>query len=140
MSLSCYLAMTEAEIRAAATLPDHLAFMACHFSPYGIGLVNIPQRLPRGSILIVNDRVPVLHHDPQVVLRQLQEVGRQLSLRGILLDFEIPNCQKEREIVGHSEIWRKKSSEMSMMVSIPIKQSEQRSIASLMITSKRSMS
>ena len=99
MGLSCYLAMTEAEIRANSTLPHHLAFMACHFSPYGTGLVNIPQRLPKGSILIVNDRVPVLHHDPQVILHQLQEVCRQLSLRGILLDFEISNCQKEREIV-----------------------------------------
>ncbi len=99
MGLSCYLAMTEAEIRANSPLPHYLAFMACHFSPYGAGLVNIPQRLPKGSILIVNDRVPVLHHDPQVVLRQLQEVCRQLSLRGILLDFEIPDCQKEREIV-----------------------------------------
>lgn len=99
MSLSCYLAMTEAEIRANSALPHHLAFMACHFSPYGVGLVNIPQRLPKGSILIVNDRVPVLHHEPQVVLRQLQSVCKQLSLRGILLDFEIPNCQKAMEIV-----------------------------------------
>lgn len=99
MALCCFLAMTEGEIRTAPTLPPHLAFMACHFSPYGVGLVNIPQRLPKGSILIVNDRVPVLHHDPGVILRQLQAVCRQLSLRGILLDFEIAGCEKTREIV-----------------------------------------
>ena len=97
MSLRFYLAMTDAEIRRATSLPRHLAFMACHFSPYGSGLTNIPQRLPPGSLLIVNDRVPVLNHDPELILSQLKSAVQRLKAFGILLDFQIPgNTQTER--------------------------------------------
>ncbi len=99
MSLRFYLAMTEAEIRSATSLPRHIAYMACHFSPYGIGLTNIPQRLPPGSLLIVNDRVPVLHHDPQLILRQLTSAVQKLNAFGVLLDFEICNVPLTTQIV-----------------------------------------
>lgn len=99
MSLRFYLAMTEAEIRSATSLPRHLAYMACHFSPYGIGLTNIPKQLPPGSILIVNDRVPVLHHDPQFILRQLTSAVQKLSVFGILLDFQIRGVPLTAQIV-----------------------------------------
>jgi len=99
MSLRFYLAMTDAEIRSAPSLPPHLAFMACHFSPYGAGLTNIPQRLPPGSILIVNDRVPVLHHDPGIILGQLKTAVQKLGVFGVLLDFQIPEQSQTAKIV-----------------------------------------
>lgn len=99
MSLRFYLAMTEAEIRSATSLPRHLAYMACHFSPYGIGLTNIPKQLPPGSMLIVNDRVPVLQHDPQFILRQLTSAVQKLSVFGVLLDFQICDVPLTAQIV-----------------------------------------
>ena len=99
MSLRFYLAMTDAEIRNTASLPPHLAFMACHFSPYGAGLTNIPQWLPPGSILIVNDRVPVLRHDPALILEQLKSAVHRLKTFGVLLDFQIPDQPQTAKIV-----------------------------------------
>lgn len=99
MSLHFYLAMTEAEIRNTSVLPRHLAYMACHFSPYGSGLVNIPDRLPPKSILIVNDRVPVLDHDPEQVAKQLKDAVQKLRAFGVLLDLQIPNNRRTAQIV-----------------------------------------
>ncbi len=99
MSLRLYLAMTEAEIRRAPVLPRNLAYMACHFSPYGTGLVNIPERLPQGSILIVNDRVPVLAHDPEQVAKQLSDAVRRLRAFGVLMDLQIPDNPRTAQIV-----------------------------------------
>ena len=101
MSLRFYLAMTEAEIRRAPVLPKHLAYMACHFSPYGTGLVNIPDRLPPGSILIVNDRVPVLAHDPEQITKQLFDAAHRLRLYGVLMDFQIPCNPQTEQIVAN---------------------------------------
>lgn len=99
MSLRLYLAMTETEIRRASVLPRHLAYMACHFSPYGTGLVNIPQRLPPGSILIVNDRVPVMMHDPAQIAKQLFDAVHRLQAFGVLMDLQIPNNSRTAQIV-----------------------------------------
>ena len=99
MSLRLYLAMTEAEIRRMSVLPRNLAYMACHFSPYGTGLVNIPERLPAGSILIVNDRVPVTEHDPAQIAKQLYDAVRRLRAFGVLMDLQIPDNPRTAQIV-----------------------------------------
>ncbi len=99
MSLRFYLAMTEAEIRSATSLPQHLAYMACHFSPYAAGLTGIPKQLPPGSILIVNDRIPVFHHDPELILRQLTSAVQKLHIFGVLLDFQICDIPLTARIV-----------------------------------------
>lgn len=99
MSLRLYLAMTEAEIRRATVLPRNLAYMACHFSPYGTGLVNIPKWLPPGSILIVNDRVPVLEHDPEQIAKQLSDAVHKLRAFGVLMDLQIPDNPRTAQIV-----------------------------------------
>ena len=99
MSLRLYLAMTEAEIRRAPVLPRNLAYMACHFSPYGTGLVNIPERLPPGSILIINDRVPVLAHNPEQIAKQLSDTVRRLRVFGVLMDLQIPDNPRTAQIV-----------------------------------------
>lgn len=86
MVLPRYLAMTRAEFTACSSLPEPMAWMACHFSPYGTGLTNLPPALPKGSMVILNDRIPMAGHDPDAVLRQL----RDLDMDYLLLDLQRP--------------------------------------------------
>ena len=98
MSINCFLAMTAAEFSSAAPLPSHIAWMACHFSSYGTGLTNLPASLPPGSMVIVNDRVPVHGHDPQRITEQLTELCQRLELSGFLLDFQQEGCTEAQQI------------------------------------------
>ena len=94
MGISLYLAMTAAEISACDTLPDMLAYMACHFSPYSTGLSNIPGSLPPESVLILNDRTPICGHDPKLITYQLTQALDELQCKGLLLDFQRPGCEE----------------------------------------------
>ena len=85
-----YLAMTAAEISACRELPSRLAYMACHFSPYSTGLSNLPETLPKGSLVILNDRIPVCGHDPDTVANQMAELCSHLEAESILLDLQRP--------------------------------------------------
>lgn len=87
---SIYLAMTAAEIYHTASLPPKLAYMACHFSSYGTGLSNLPNRLPEGSILILNDRIPICGHDENLIVQQLLSLSETFSCPWILLDLQRP--------------------------------------------------
>lgn len=90
MPLPLYLALTAPEISAADTLPKQLAYMACHFSPYGSGLSNFPQSLPADSMLILNDATPAEGHDPELIGRQLNTVSEEFHCSCILLDLQRP--------------------------------------------------
>ena len=94
-----YLAMTAAEMQNCSKLPDHIAWMACHFSPYGTGLSNIPTSLPQKSLLILNDRTPIFGHDPLRIAETLRETVEKSQCCGILLDFQRPNQQETIAIV-----------------------------------------
>ena len=96
-----YMAMTAAEFFACEQLPAHVAWMACHFSPYGIGLSNPPTALPPGSILILNDRIPPHGHDPKRIVDQLLELVSKFRLDGILLDFQRPMDALTERIVAN---------------------------------------
>ncbi len=98
MGLQPYLAMTAAEFHAAATLPSHPGWMACHFSCYGLGLSNMPASLPEGAMIIVNDRTPVNMHDPQIILSQLLELTDKYKPGCILLDFQRPDQSQTAQI------------------------------------------
>ena len=91
MEIGPYLAMTAAEFAAAGQLPAKTAWMACHFSPYSTGLANLPPALPAGSLLILNDRVPLWGHDPGRVAAQLKPAVETLNCAGLLLDFQRPD-------------------------------------------------
>lgn len=101
MEICPYLAMTAGELGGAEKLPEHLAYMACHFSPYSTGLSNIPGTLPPGSILMVNDRTPICGHDPQRICAELTEAVEKLSCRGILLDFQRPDFPETARLCKH---------------------------------------
>ena len=88
MALPLYLALTAAEISAQPCLPASLAYMACSFSPYSMGLTGIPAKLPAGCMLILNDRMDCQGHSPDLVAGQLQDAVEQLGCESVLLDFQ----------------------------------------------------
>lgn len=93
MTTNLYLAMTAAEFHASTVLPPNIAWMACHFSPYSTGISNLPEALPEGSLLILNDITPIHNHDPEVVAEQLQDCIRQHNCSAVLLDFQRYPCE-----------------------------------------------
>ena len=88
MVLPLYLAMTGREILAAQPSASRCAYMACHFSPYGLGLSNLPKALPEGAVILLSDRIPPGGHDAEVVVAQLEELVRQFQPKAIVLDLE----------------------------------------------------
>lgn len=105
MGISHYLAMTDGEIADADELPKHLAYMACHFSPYTTGLTQPPQ-LPPQAMLILNDRIPFCGHDYEQIAAVLASWVEKLQLRCLLLDFQRPDTPKElvKHLVGSSPL------------------------------------
>ncbi len=98
MPLPLYLAMTGPELSGADPALKHLAYMACHFSPYSTGLSNFPQYLAPGSVLILNDSTPPGAHDPQLISDQLEEVSQKLQCCCIILDFQRPENETTHRI------------------------------------------
>lgn len=86
----CILAMTAAEIRANSTLPPKIGWLGCHFSPCGTGLSNLPDSLPPGAMLILDDLVPFHGHDPERIVDQLRAVMEKHKCGSLLLDFQRP--------------------------------------------------
>lgn len=101
MPMKEYIAMTNAEFSAAQRLPEHLGWMACHFSCYGTGLTNIPRSLPKGAMVIINDRTPVCGHDPKVILEQLLLLWEAVKPDCFLLDFQRPDATESAQIAAH---------------------------------------
>ena len=99
MAIPLYLAKTAAEFALSAKQPDHLAWMACHFSPYGTGLTNLPASLPENALLILNDRTPVHGHDPKRIKEIIDELITQNNCCGVLLDFQKPDCSETAKII-----------------------------------------
>ena len=91
MALPLYLALTAAEFQICSRLPERAAWMACHYSPYRLGLSNTPRSLPDDAMLILNDRTPAQGHDPDRILRHLTELKDTIHYKYILLDFQRPD-------------------------------------------------
>ena len=94
-----FLAVTARELEAVR--PKRTAYMACHFSAGGSGLSNLPQSLPEGSILLLDDSTPVQGHDPETVVKQLNELASTLSLRAVLLDFQRPTAAESQKMAAY---------------------------------------
>jgi hypothetical protein len=90
MANTPYLAMTAAEFMSCGAPPPKLGWMACHFSPYGRGLSNIPKALPPSSMLILNDRIEPNGIDPELVATQLAQAVEALACNCVLLDLQRP--------------------------------------------------
>ena len=98
MPIPCYLAMTAGEFFCADKLPRNIAWMACHYSCYGTGLSNLPDRLPEGSLIILNDRTPPCGHDAALITQQLQQLYEELHPFGFLLDFQRADLPENKEV------------------------------------------
>ncbi len=98
MVIAPYLAQTALEF-SRNPLDKNMAYMACHFAPYGLGLTNLPNSLPKNSLLILNDRTPVRGHSAKEVARTLARVCQRFSCCGILLDFQQEKNGELLEIV-----------------------------------------
>ena len=101
MAIAPFLAMTAAEIYAASRLPPKTAWMACHFSPYGLGLSNLPQKLPPGSLLMIDDITPPHGHDPGFIAEQVTDCAEAFQCCGILLDFQRNGSEETRALAAH---------------------------------------
>jgi hypothetical protein len=75
--------------------------MACHFSPYGLGLSNLPSCLPGNSLLLLDDITPIRSHDPEVIARQLIQCAQLWKIHSILLDFQRPDHPEIYELVQY---------------------------------------
>lgn len=98
MALPLYLALTAAEFQECSSLPESAAWMACHYSPYGLGLSNIPRHLPENAMLILNDRTPAQGHNPDLILRQLRDLWDAMRYKCILLDFQRPDSPENMAV------------------------------------------
>ena len=98
MALPLYLALTAAEFQFCSRLPECAAWMACHYSPYGSGLSNLPRSLPAEAMLILNDRTPAQGHDPDMILHQLRELEASIHYKYILLDFQRPDSPENAAV------------------------------------------
>ncbi len=100
MALTQYLAITEAEIRENPDMPLPIGWMACHFSPYGLGLSNLPRQLPPGSLLLLDDITPIHGHSPRQIAGQLSACVDALDCAGVLLDFQRPGYPEAAELAA----------------------------------------
>ena len=85
-----FLAMTDNEMQQHR--PKKAAYMACHFSPYGQGLSNLPAQLPENCLLLLDDSTPIAGHDPNLVIKQLNALVDAYSPKAVLLDFQRQDC------------------------------------------------
>lgn len=99
MSIPLFFAMTGNEIQKHPALPPKIAWMSCHFSPHGPGLVDLPRRLPPDSMLILDDSIPIKGHDPALVAGTLAQAARELRCAYILLDFQRPGGEEMAESI-----------------------------------------
>ena len=85
MGCKWYLAMTGAEfLQFDGTYPA--AWMSARFSSGHTGLSNLPDGLPEGSLLIIDDFTPFADHDPERIARDAARAAE--GCEGILLDFQ----------------------------------------------------
>lgn len=99
MAIPLFLAMTQAELRNTSPRPEKIAWMACHFSPYGTGLTDLPDQLPPGSMLILDDRIGEAGHDPVLICQQLTDTVRRCGPTKVLLDLQHDPTPATRSIV-----------------------------------------
>ena len=101
MPIAHYLAMTAAEMTGNSAFPRHAAWMACHFSPSGSGLSNLPSWLPSGSLLILDDSSPIHDHDPERIASELSGCMERLQCVGLLLDFQQPGIEQAQKLAKY---------------------------------------
>ena len=88
---------------AAKPLVPRFAYMAVHFSSFGRGLSNLPGSLPKGSVILLDDSMEPMDHDPEMVTRQLAELIDRVAPTAVLLDFQRP-ITKQLQVMAEAII------------------------------------
>ena len=101
MPIAHYLAMTAAEMAGNSAFPRHAAWMACHFSPSGVGLSNLPNWLPPDCLLILDDSTPIHDHAPERIASELIACMERLQCVGLLLDFQRPGIEQAQKLAKY---------------------------------------
>lgn len=99
MAFRRYPALAAEEVSTLASLPEHYAWMACHFDPRGKGLTGLPGNMPKGGILILNDEIPYAGQSSQIICELLKKCCDTFHLYGILLDFLRPAGAELKEVI-----------------------------------------
>ena len=100
MPLPLYLALTAAEMAGNDPLPPLSAWMSCHFSPCSRGLSNLPEALPPGAMLVLDDSFPPGGHDRDLILKQLSAQIERHGCDSLLLDFQRPGYRELGELAA----------------------------------------
>lgn len=101
MTIPVDLAMTAGEMQNCPHLPRHPAWMACHFSPSGSGLCNLPAWLPEGAVIMLDDAIAPAGHDPQRICQELSQCQSQHRCAGVLLDFQRPDDPETARLAAY---------------------------------------
>lgn len=88
MSIPLFFAISREDIQKNPDLPANIAWMSCHFSPVGPGLTDLPRHLPRGAMLILDDRIPMRGHQPELIVEQLRSAVTELACGWLLLELQ----------------------------------------------------
>lgn len=88
--MQTYFAMTPDELRQCTSLPGSIGWMACHFDPGGTGLIGLPQQLPAGSLLLLDDSLPLHGHSFRQLQQELTLCFSRLKPEALILDFQRP--------------------------------------------------
>ena len=86
MAITRNFAMSPEEFKTVTSPPRGCAWMSCHFSEDGIR--DLPEKLPEGSMLILDDSIPPDNINAPGILSQLTEAVSRLSCESVLLDFQ----------------------------------------------------
>lgn len=101
MAIRRYLAMTPSEIAGNSRISGNYAWMACHFSPRGNGLIHVPHSPRPGMLLILNDQLPIHGHDPELITNQLTDCMENFDCPGLLLDFQRPGSKESSALIRY---------------------------------------
>lgn len=101
MAIRPYLAMTPTEIADDPQISRNQAWMACHFSPRGNGLIHVPHSPRPGMLLILNDQLPIHGHDPELIANQLADCMESFDCPGLLLDFQRPDSNETSALIRY---------------------------------------
>lgn len=97
MGIPQYLAMTEPELLKNSP-PPFLACLGIHFSTEGLS--KLPQALPKGAVLILDDRTPLESQSIPEISEALCRFLARCSCRGLLLDFQRPGITAQRTLAA----------------------------------------
>lgn len=88
MSIPLFFAMSGEDMQKNPDISTNTAWMSCHFSPCGSGLTDLPTHLPPNGMLILDDRIPMDRHDPDLIRTQLLRTVEKLKCSYLLLELQ----------------------------------------------------